>query len=75
MKLTLSDSESTHDNDSNGNDTNLNYVDAYPDLSAIATVVGSTDFYIESGSSYIARFARWFNTARCRRRAISITRR
>ena len=41
------DSESTHDNDSNGNesnDTNLNYVDAYPDLSAIATVVGSTDF-------------------------------
>ena len=37
-------SESTHDNDSNGNDTNLNYVDAYPDLSAIATVVGSTDF-------------------------------
>ena len=38
------DSESVHDNDSNGNDTNLNYVDAYPDLSAIATVVGSTDF-------------------------------
>ena len=38
------DSESTHDNDSNSNDTNLNYVDAYPDLSAIATVVGSTDF-------------------------------
>ena len=38
------DSESTHDNDSNGNDTNLNYVDSYPDLSAIATVVGSTDF-------------------------------
>ena len=38
------DSESTHDNDSNGNDTNLNYVDAYPNLSAIATVVGSTDF-------------------------------
>ena len=37
-------SESAHDNDSNGNDTNLNYVDAYPDLSAIATVVGSTDF-------------------------------
>ena len=37
-------SESTHDNDSNGNDTNPNYVDAYPDLSAIATVVGSTDF-------------------------------
>lgn len=38
------DSESIHDNDSNGNNTNLNYVDAYPDLSAIATVVGSTDF-------------------------------
>lgn len=38
------DSESTHDNDSNSNDTNLNYVDGYPDLSAIATVVGSTDF-------------------------------
>lgn len=38
------DSESTHDNDSNGNDTKQNYVDAYPDLSAIATVVGSTDF-------------------------------
>lgn len=38
------DSESTHDNDSNGNDTNQNYVDGYPDLSAIATVVGSTDF-------------------------------
>lgn len=38
------DSESTHDNDSNGNDTNPNYIDAYPDLSAIATVVGSTDF-------------------------------
>ena len=38
------DSESTHDNDSNGNDTNPNYVDAYSDLSAIATVVGSTDF-------------------------------
>ena len=38
------DSESTHENDSNGNDTNPNYVDAYPDLSAIATVVGSTDF-------------------------------
>lgn len=38
------DSVSAHDNDSNGNDTNLNYVDAYPDLSAIATVVGSTDF-------------------------------
>lgn len=38
------DSESAHDNDSNGNDTNLNYVDTYPDLSAIASVVGSTDF-------------------------------
>ena len=38
------DSVSAHDNDSNGNDTNLNYVDTYPDLSAIATVVGSTDF-------------------------------
>ena len=38
------DSESPHDNDRNGNDTNSNYVDAYPDLSAIATVVGSTDF-------------------------------
>ena len=38
------DSESTHDNDSNGNDTNPNYVDGYPDLSAIATAVGSTDF-------------------------------
>lgn len=38
------DSESTHDSDSNDNDTNQNYVDAYPDLSAIATVVGSTDF-------------------------------
>ena len=38
------DSESTHDNDSNGNDTNPNYVDGYPDLSAIATVVGSTHF-------------------------------
>lgn len=38
------DSESTHDNDSNGNDTNPNYVDGYPDLSAIATVVSSTDF-------------------------------
>ena len=38
------DSESTHDSDSNGNDANQNYVDAYPDLSAIATVVGSTDF-------------------------------
>ena len=43
-EINASDSESTHDNDSNGNDTNLNYVDAYPDLSAIATVVGSTDF-------------------------------
>ena len=43
-KINASDSESAHDNDSNGNDTNLNYVDAYPDLSAIATVVGSTDF-------------------------------
>ena len=43
-KINAFDSESAHDNDSNGNDTNLNYVDAYPDLSAIATVVGSTDF-------------------------------
>ena len=43
-EINASDSESAHDNDSNGNDTNLNYVDAYPDLSAIATVVGSTDF-------------------------------
>ena len=43
-KINAFDSESDHDNDSNGNDTNLNYVDAYPDLSAIATVVGSTDF-------------------------------
>lgn len=43
-KINAFDSESTHDDDSNGNDTNLNYVDAYPDLSAIATVVGSTDF-------------------------------
>ena len=43
-EINASDSESTHDNDSNGNDTNLNYVDVYPDLSAIATVVGSTDF-------------------------------
>lgn len=43
-EINASDSESTHDNDSNGNDANLNYVDAYPDLSAIATVVGSTDF-------------------------------
>lgn len=39
--------ESAHDNDSNGNesnDANQNYVDTYPDLSAIATVVGATDF-------------------------------
>ena len=43
-EINSSDSESAHNNDSNGNDTNLNYVDAYPDLSAIATVVGSTDF-------------------------------
>ena len=43
-EINASDSESAHDNDSNGNDTNLNYVDAYLDLSAIATVVGSTDF-------------------------------
>ena len=43
-EINSSDSESTHDNDSNGNDTNPNYVDAYSDLSAIATVVGSTDF-------------------------------
>lgn len=43
-EINASDSESTHDNDSNGNDTNPNYVDAYPDLSAIATVAGSTDF-------------------------------
>ena len=43
-EINASDSESAHNNDSNGNDTNLNYVDAYPDLSAIATVVGSTDF-------------------------------
>ena len=43
-EINASDSESTHDNDSNGNDANLNYVDAYPDLSAIATVVGFTDF-------------------------------
>ena len=46
-KINAFDSESTHDNDSNGNesnDTNPNYVDANPDLSAIATVVGSTDF-------------------------------
>ena len=43
-EINFSDSESAHNNDSNGNDANLNYVDAYPDLSAIATVVGSTDF-------------------------------
>ena len=46
-KINSSDSESAHDNDSNGNesnDTNLNYVDGYPDLSVVATVVGSTDF-------------------------------
>ena len=43
-EINASDRESAHDNDSNGNDTNLNYVDAYPDLSAIATVVGFTDF-------------------------------
>lgn len=43
-EINASDSESAHDNDSNGNDTNLNYVHAYPDLSAIATVVGFTDF-------------------------------
>lgn len=43
-EINASDSESTHDNDSNGNDTNPNNVDEYPDLSAIATVVGSTDF-------------------------------
>ena len=46
-EINSSHSESAHDNDSNGNernDTNLNYVDTYPDLSAIATVVGSTDF-------------------------------
>ena len=43
-EINVFDSESTHDNDSNGNDTNPNYVDAYSDLSAIATVVGSTDF-------------------------------
>lgn len=43
-EINASDSESAHDNDSNGNDTNPNYVDANPDLSAIATVVGSTDF-------------------------------
>ena len=46
-EINASDSESAHDNDSNGNesnDTNQNYVDTYPDLSAIATVVGVTDF-------------------------------
>ena len=46
-EINASDSESNHDNDSNGNesnDTNQNYVDTYPDLSAIATVVGATDF-------------------------------
>ena len=43
-EINASDSKSAHDNDSNGNDTNPNYVDAYPDLSAIATVVGFTDF-------------------------------
>ena len=46
-EINVSDSESAHDNDSNGNESNdakQNYVDAYPDLSAIATVVGSTDF-------------------------------
>ena len=43
-EINSSDSESAHNNDSNGNDTNPNYVDAYSDLSAIATVVGSTDF-------------------------------
>lgn len=43
-EINASDSESAHDNDSNGNDTNPNYVDAHPDLSAIATVIGSTDF-------------------------------
>lgn len=46
-EINSSDSESAHDNDINGNesnDTNLNYVDGYPDLSAVATVVGSTDF-------------------------------
>ena len=40
--------ESTHDNDSNATESNVNsnqnYVDTYPELSAIATVVGSTDF-------------------------------
>ena len=46
-EINASDSESAYDNDSNGNesnDTNQNYVDTYPDLSAIATVVGATDF-------------------------------
>ena len=46
-EINAPDSESAHDNDSNGNesnDTNQNYVDTYPDLSAIATVVGATDF-------------------------------
>lgn len=46
-EINSSDSESAHDNDINGNesnDTNLNYVDGYPDLSAVATVVGATDF-------------------------------
>ena len=43
-EINASDSKSAHNNDSNGNDTNPNYVDAYLDLSAIATVVGSTDF-------------------------------
>ena len=46
-EINASDSESAHDNDSYGNesnDTNQNYVDTYPDLSAIATVVGATDF-------------------------------
>ena len=43
-EINSSESDSAHTNESNGNDTNPNYVDAYPDLSAIATVVGSTDF-------------------------------
>ena len=43
-EINASASESTHYHDSNGNDANLNYVDASPDLSALATVVGSTDF-------------------------------
>lgn len=43
-EINASDIERTHNNDSNVNDTNPNYVDRYPDLSAIATVVGSTDF-------------------------------